>query len=229
MSTYYKHLQREYLYSPLELTESPVSLQIDIPSESSDSESSKHQRQRIYLLPSRPVSSSGPASSSRSHGMQHSSGDGSNHSHSNDRKRNILVYAPVPLASLTEEEARELHATEAWVTIKPLSHSRRGHGRSASLSISSSRGHSHQHSQSHSHSTSTAHSHTRRHTHSRHHSHSVSNGSATPASGSLSGRISLPIHQNEGLLPSYNDVQAEVQAHAQEDVRVNSGSRHLKV
>ena len=198
-----------------------------MPSDSSDSESSK--RQRIYLLPSRPQSSSGTASSSRSHAKQHISSEGSTHGHSADWKRNVLVYAPVPLASLTEEEARELHATEAWVTIKPSSHSRRGHGRSASLSFSSSRSHSHQHSQSHSHSTSTAHSHTRRHTHSRHHSHSVSNSSATSASGSLSGRISLPIHQNEGLLPSYNDVQAEVQAHAQEDVRVNSGSRHLKV
>ncbi|KZS97835.1 hypothetical protein SISNIDRAFT_546881 [Sistotremastrum niveocremeum HHB9708] len=57
----------------------------------------------------------------------------------------VLVYAPVPLSSLSVEETRDLDATEAWVTPPPRHHHH--HRRSSSASRSPSR-HHHQHRRS---------------------------------------------------------------------------------
>jgi len=86
---------------------------------------------RIYLLPTPPASSS-PRSASGT--------------------PEVYVYSPVPLSSLSEEQAREMQAAEAWISHtepSPRSSHRPTHGR-------------------------------------RH-----------------SGRISLPIRSDEGLLPKY--------------------------
>lgn len=76
------------------------------------SESSPH---RIYLLPNRSDHTSslqaGPA-----------------------RPTDVLVYAPVPLNSLSVEDARDLDATEAWVspsTVRPHRHHHRSSSRSS--------------------------------------------------------------------------------------------------
>jgi len=50
---------------------------------------------RIYLLPT-------PAASASSR--------------SADRAPEMYVYSPIPLSSLSEEQTREMHATEAWVS-----------------------------------------------------------------------------------------------------------------
>jgi len=50
---------------------------------------------RIYLLPT-PVTSSSPRSA--------------------DRTPEVYVYSPVPLSSLSEEQAREMQAAEAWIS-----------------------------------------------------------------------------------------------------------------
>jgi len=100
--------------------------------------------QRIFLLPRRSASSPSP--------QQH------------PRQDDVLVYAPVPLSSLSPQVAHDLRstATEAWISRD--SHTAPSHLRSNS------------------------HSHSHRH---RHH-------------GS-SGRISLPIRPDEGLLPPYDE------------------------
>ncbi|THH29142.1 hypothetical protein EUX98_g5064 [Antrodiella citrinella] len=61
--------------------------------------------QRIYLLPT-PTSSSNVS-------FNH-------HADTHDRARSmdeVMVYAPVPLGGLSEQEARHLNATEAWVPV----------------------------------------------------------------------------------------------------------------
>jgi hypothetical protein len=88
-----------------------------------------------------------------------------------------LIYAPVSLSSLTPQQARDLRAsaTEAWISrVGPSSSSS-----SSSLSSSSS-----------SSSCQSVRSH--RHGH-RHHRHSSASGT---------GRISLPVGPEEGLLPA---------------------------
>ncbi|KAH8105980.1 hypothetical protein BXZ70DRAFT_407434 [Cristinia sonorae] len=62
--------------------------------------------QRIYLLPN-------PVSPSTSSGVSHSRAKS---------LEEVVVYAPVPLGGLSEEEARGLNATEAWI-LHPHSHS----------------------------------------------------------------------------------------------------------
>ncbi|TCD70802.1 hypothetical protein EIP91_001492 [Steccherinum ochraceum] len=65
--------------------------------------------QRIYLLPT-PTS---PATSSFNH-------LGGSHSRSKSLDE-VMVYAPVPLGGLSEQEARNLNAAEAWVSMAPVS------------------------------------------------------------------------------------------------------------
>jgi len=82
--------------------------------------------QRIYLLPT-PTS---PSSASFSH-----------HVSSHNRAKSmdeVIVYAPVPLGGLSEMEARNLNATEAWVSMAPAP---------------STPHRSHRHTKSHSHAT----------------------------------------------------------------------------
>jgi len=83
----------------------------------------------------------------------------------------ILVYAPVPLSSMSPEQAQNLRstATEAWISCTKPS--------SASSSSSLQTGRSH------------------RYGHRRHGS----------SSGGSTGRISLPVRPDEGLLPAYED------------------------
>jgi len=102
--------------------------------------------QRVYLLPS-PTEESFPVS---------------HHTTSLSQVNNdaeYLVYAPVPLTILSEEQARDLNATEAWLSRAPDASSSSGHRRS--------------HSRSHRHKST--------------------------------GRISLAVIPDEGLLPSYEE------------------------
>jgi hypothetical protein len=82
----------------------------------------------------------------------------------------ILVYAPVPLSSMSPQQAQNLRttATEAWISRTEPSSA------SSSSSLQTSRSH--------------------RYGHRRHGS-----------SGGSSGRISLPVRPDEGLLPAYED------------------------
>ncbi|PCH41529.1 hypothetical protein WOLCODRAFT_70664 [Wolfiporia cocos MD-104 SS10] len=87
---------------------------------------------RIYLLPT-PTS---PPSTS----FNFNSLDGTMHARSNSD--NIVVYAPVPVGGMSEQDARKMNATEAWIPCRasadaPRAHSHR-HSRSASA-------HSHRH------------------------------------------------------------------------------------
>lgn len=84
--------------------------------------------QRIYLLPTN-TSGGSPFASSGSHSRSKSAED-------------VIVYAPVPLGGLSEQDARDLNATEAWI--------------STSTSTSQqARSHRHTHSHPYTHSRST--------------------------------------------------------------------------
>ncbi|TFK46892.1 hypothetical protein OE88DRAFT_1738947 [Heliocybe sulcata] len=102
--------------------------------------------QRVYLLPS-PTEGSFPISHHTTSVAQDNS------------DTEYLVYAPVPLTLLSEEQARDLNATEAWLSRSPESSSSSGHRRS--------------HSRSHRHKST--------------------------------GRISLAVIPDEGLLPTYEE------------------------
>lgn len=92
--------------------------------------------QRIYLMPT-PTTPSCSTSDGRSHHFAANGG--------------VAVYATVPIGGLTEEEARRMHATEAWVpTASPAP-------------PGSPRAHRHTHSHSHSHVRSHSHPHSHRH------------------------------------------------------------------
>ncbi|KAJ3488704.1 hypothetical protein NLI96_g2642 [Meripilus lineatus] len=65
-------------------------------------------------------------------------------SHSRSKTEDIVVYAPVPLGGLSEQDARDLNATEAWIsTSSSTSQQTRSHR------------HTHSHPHPHSHSTQT--------------------------------------------------------------------------
>ncbi|OJT08000.1 hypothetical protein TRAPUB_1093 [Trametes pubescens] len=89
--------------------------------------------QRIYLV-NTPSSSSPSSSSSHSRSHHFTSGE------------DVAVYATVPVGSMSEEDARNMHATEAWIA-PPGTGAPRTHR------------HSHSHSHAHSHSRSHRHSH----------------------------------------------------------------------
>ncbi|KAI0082490.1 hypothetical protein K474DRAFT_1561847, partial [Panus rudis PR-1116 ss-1] len=90
--------------------------------------------QRIYLLPT-PTSPSTPCSYNFNSSL---------HSHSRSKSMtDVVVYAPVPVGGISEQEAREMHATEAWISTSSTPLSRPS---------SSPRSHRHAHSHSHIHS-----------------------------------------------------------------------------
>ena len=64
--------------------------------------------QRIYLLPTQSFNPSGSHSRSKS-------------------AEDVIVYAPVPLGGLSEQDARDLNATEAWISSTSSSQQARSH------------------------------------------------------------------------------------------------------
>ena len=112
-----------------------------------------------------------------------------------------LVYAPVPIESLSAEEAEELASSGAWVaspqstTFPDMQTSHRRHNRSQSRPSTSASTMERRHSRTQ--SASDAKSYTAR-------SAEVARHSRTRSSSfGKGGRIALPLHPNEGLLPSY--------------------------
>jgi hypothetical protein len=121
-----------------------------------------HHQQHVYLLPVSPSSTSSTSSKTTD---------------------DILIYAPVPLSSMTPQQAQDLRAsaTEAWISrVGPSSYSSSSRSSSSSCSTSSS---------------SSIRSH--RHGHRHHHHHCSSSGET--------GLISLPVRPDEGLLPQYEE------------------------
>ncbi|PIL37014.1 hypothetical protein GSI_00706 [Ganoderma sinense ZZ0214-1] len=100
------------------------------------------QLQRIYLMPT-PTSPSGSLLDGRSH-QSPTSGD------------DVTVYATVPIGGMSEEDARKMHATPAWISTSPVS-----------CSTSTPRSHRHSHSHSHTHPHARWNPHSHRHTSSR--------------------------------------------------------------
>ncbi|KAI0702914.1 hypothetical protein BC835DRAFT_1404264 [Cytidiella melzeri] len=80
------------------------------------SSKNEHGFQRIYLLPT-PTSATFPPID-----VNHQNSDNPSaidYYHDDPETETIMVYAPVPLTRLSLEDARELHATEAWVSPVP--------------------------------------------------------------------------------------------------------------
>jgi len=110
-----------------------------------------------------------------------------------------LVYAPVPIESLSADEARELASSGAWVASPQsstfpdaqLPHRRHNRSQSRSSTLGKDRGHSRTQSASDAWSYEGRHAEGKRHTRSR--SSSLGKG----------GHIALPVFPTEGLLPSY--------------------------
>lgn len=142
LANYYCHLSRHQGAS--------LPMHIRLRSQSPD-DSSSPQHQHIYLLP-RPSTFHAAATPKTAD--------------DND----ILVYAPVPLSSMSPQQAQNLRtsATEAWI-------SRTEPNSASTYSAQSGRSY--------------------RHGHRRH-------GSSC---GSSTGRISLPVRADEGLLPAYEE------------------------
>ncbi|CDO71353.1 hypothetical protein BN946_scf184908.g111 [Trametes cinnabarina] len=93
--------------------------------------------QRIYLVPT-PTSPSMACNNTRSHHLASESSGG---------KHDVTVYATIPIGGITEQEARKMHATEAWIAPSPVA------------TPGSPRPHRHSHSHSHARSHSHPHSH----------------------------------------------------------------------
>jgi len=173
VSNYYKQLMRERLYDSIELCGSEAALDGVISEDGTP--------RRIFLLP---VHSNGKGKATVNSPTASSSA-----ARDPAVAGAMLVYAPVPLDSLTEEEARDLATGEAWVACpnaRVPSHSRR-------------------HSHSHNHAHTTSHGRLHRHAHARSRSHSLSQSLQYGT-----GRISLPIHPGEGLLPSYTELGGDL-------------------
>lgn len=138
LSKYYKQLRREKAYDVL-------------PSSSSKEQ---HSLQRIYLLPT-PTSSSFPpisfnhhschASNNTSRGNARSGSD--DYYYRDDPSDDVLVYAPIPMSRLSLEDAKGMHATEAWISAAPppssRAHKHHHHHRHHLHSSGSSRSHRH--------------------------------------------------------------------------------------
>jgi hypothetical protein len=75
----------------------------------------EHGLQRIYLLPT-PTSSTFPPVNFNHHENSDSNSAAAAYYRDDPASENIIVYAPVPLNRLSLEDARELHATEAWIS-----------------------------------------------------------------------------------------------------------------
>ncbi|KAI0368119.1 hypothetical protein BV20DRAFT_928224, partial [Pilatotrama ljubarskyi] len=131
LSQYYRHISRELLIGAKAHILGLRPIKTDVP------------LQRIYLLPT-PTSPSS-ATSGRSHHYTAPTGGS---------KSDVAVYATVPLGGMTEEDARNMHATEAWIASSPVSASGSPRAHRQSHSHSHARAHSHAHSHSHRHSSS---------------------------------------------------------------------------
>ncbi|TBU49351.1 hypothetical protein BD309DRAFT_851654 [Dichomitus squalens] len=127
LSQYYSYISRELLAGVRSHILGMRAIKTDVP------------LQRIYLMPT-PTS---PSASS----------DGRSH-HFSTPTKDITVYATVPIGAMSEEDARKMHATPAWITTSPVA-------------SSSSTPRSHRHSHSHSHSHARPHTHSHRHASSR--------------------------------------------------------------
>ncbi|KLO19924.1 hypothetical protein SCHPADRAFT_935038 [Schizopora paradoxa] len=155
---------------------------------------------RIYLLGSRTKTdpASLNASSSRA-------GNALGNAHKQSVMQNglgdALVYAPVPIESLSAEEAEELASSGAWVaspqstTFPDMQTPHRRHNRSQSRSSTSTYTTDRRHSRTQ--SATDAESYGTRSAEGTRHSRTRS------SSFGKGGRIALPSHPNEGLLPSY--------------------------
>ena len=146
LSQFYTHLSRDLLASArahLGLR----TIRTDVP------------LQRVYLMPT-PTSPAGPGSPSDARASHHFASRGGD----------VAVYATIPIGGMTEEEARNMHATEAWIAPSPSSPKAHRHS------------HSHAHSHSHSHSHSPSHSHSHAHAHRHHPSRSSSSSGSRPVS-----------------------------------------------
>ncbi|KAI0959600.1 hypothetical protein AcW1_004383 [Taiwanofungus camphoratus] len=97
---------------------------------------------RIYLLPSPTSPGSGPGSAVRTLSAD-----------------DVCVYAPVPLGGLSEQDARKMHATEAWISTRAVEEGRTEMGAMGGKGAMGSP-RAHRHSRSYS---SHAHSHSHRH------------------------------------------------------------------
>ena len=117
LSQYYTHISREILAGARLHILGLRPIKTDVP------------MQRIYLMPT-PTSPSHPSADGRSHHFA--------------TTPDVTVYATVPIGAVSEEEARRMHATEAWIATSPVS-------------AGSPRGHRHSHSHSHAHSHSHKH------------------------------------------------------------------------
>ncbi|RPD67326.1 hypothetical protein L226DRAFT_133155 [Lentinus tigrinus ALCF2SS1-7] len=126
LSQYYTHISRDLLASAKAHILGLRTIKTDVP------------LQRVYLMPT-PTSPSTPLSDGRSH-------------HFSSTRSDVAVYATIPIGGMTEEEARSMHATEAWITTSPGPGSPKAHRHSHSHSHSHAHAHSHPHSRSHSHS-----------------------------------------------------------------------------
>ncbi len=116
-----------------------------------------------------------------------------------------LVYAPVPIESLSADEARELASSGAWVASPQsstfpdmhLPHRRHNRSQSRSSTLAMERGHSRTQSATDARNHGGRSAEGGRHTRSR--SSSLGKG----------GHIALPTHPYEGLLPSYETSVAQ--------------------
>jgi len=142
LSKYHNQLRRDRLPLPK--------------SHSSSRQVKADSMQRIYLLPT-PSSPSSPSFPSNFT---------SNNTHTRSKSLDeVIVYAPVPLGGLSEEDARKMNATEAWIS-------------TSSSSSSQPRTHRHTRSHPYSHSHSSAHRHSHRNSVSSHRPTGSSSSSA---------------------------------------------------
>lgn len=144
LSKYYNHLRREKSYGA-----------------ASGGAVKDHTLQRIYLLPT-PTSTTFPPINYNHHPHHHHHHHTSvdlcrqtelyYHDDPSSADDNVLVYAPIPLSRLSVEEAKEMRATEAWIS-SPVQHA------ASPSTTSSNRGHGHRHHRHHSHSGVKQHRH----------------------------------------------------------------------
>ena len=231
MTNFYKHLLRQRLYESID---SELVFDGGIPFADTPSGDDNIPR-RIYLLPPRtradsvkvdPTSGTSTATTSSSmesftdtkSRISSDAGDADN--------ADILVYAPVSLDSLTEEEARDLATHGTWVaspqsTSFPASHysdasqsTHRRRSTSQSSSRKSLRGH--RHSRAHS---SSENWHTLNSVPNSRTAEPVMTKSAVESRGRSNsfgkhGAIQLPTLPDEGLLPTYAEAATVVCGHS---------------
>ncbi|KAH9894456.1 hypothetical protein C8Q73DRAFT_646490 [Cubamyces lactineus] len=130
LSQYYRHISRELIAGARATLLGLRPIKTDVP------------LQRIYLVPTPTSPSCTPTTGNRSHHFAASPANG---------KGDVTVYATVPLGGMSEEDARKMHAMEAWIATTPVN------------AVGSPRAHRHSHSHSHSHVRTHSHSHSHKH------------------------------------------------------------------